>query len=66
MLMPLNRWEEVRQWFDDDERAALNLAVTGEAICPKGLIIDEAKLTPALREKVAFHFLRTERLGAAS
>jgi hypothetical protein len=61
MLMPLNRWEEVREWFSEDERLDLNLAIVGESVCPKGAILDETKLSPALREKVAFHFQRTER-----
>jgi len=64
MLMPLNRWEEVRQWFTEDERAALNLAVAAEAICPKGLILDDTKLAPELLKKVEFHFARTARAAS--
>jgi hypothetical protein len=66
MILPLRRWEEIRQWFDEDERADLNKAITGEAICPKGAIIDREQLEPALREKLDLHLGRTMRAGASS
>ena len=52
MIMRMSEWEKIRHLFDEHEKAQLNLAVTGEAICPRGLIIDPGKLSPALRAKL--------------
>lgn len=52
MLVRLTEWETVREQFSDEEKDALNLAVTGEAICPRGVIIDEDKLPSRLKKKL--------------
>jgi hypothetical protein len=65
MLMSMHRWEEVRQWFNEDEKTQLTLAVTGDAICPRGLIVDDKKLSAALRAKLKLHFGET-KVAAAS
>jgi hypothetical protein len=56
MLMPLERWEQVRDWFTEDERAAIHLATTAETPSTRGIIIEEAQLGMELRAKLAFHF----------
>ena len=44
-------WDAMREMFDDHEKDALNAAITGEAICPRGIIIDVTKLNPELQAK---------------
>lgn len=63
MLIRMNRWEQVRQHFSEDEKRALNAAKTGEVICPRGIMIDEEALRPALRQKVRLHFPAVAGVG---
>ena len=57
MILPTNRWEQVRkhEFFTEDETLAIFKAVKAEA--SSGFVIDETQLTPELRAKVKFHFL---------
>ena len=52
MLIRFSDWELARDKFSESERDQLNSAITGEAICPRGAIVDPAKLTPSLRRKL--------------
>jgi ABC-type phosphate/phosphonate transport system substrate-binding protein len=52
VLIRLTTWEAIREQFTDDEKDALNAVATGETICPRGLVIDEDKLAPELRDKL--------------
>jgi hypothetical protein len=52
MLIRMSEWEQIRAQFSKEEKAVLNLAVTGESICPRGLIIDIGKLTDEVGVKL--------------
>jgi len=52
MLIRETIWNVIRGEFSDDEKAEMITAVEGEAICPKGFIIDDKKLSAKLREKI--------------
>ena len=56
MILPRHQWEQVREWFDDGDKAELNVAIMGESICPRGSVVDETRLTPKLLAKIAMHF----------
>ncbi len=53
MLIRLSDWERIRHHFSEEEKAALNLAVTSETICPRGLVIDAGELPDRLAAKLA-------------
>ncbi len=52
MLIRDTDWEAIRDQFSEDEKVELRKAIQGEAICPKGFIIDETKLNVALEFKI--------------
>lgn len=52
MLISDATWKRIRERFTEEEKQALRDAYLGETICPKGIVIDEAKLNEALRAKV--------------
>jgi hypothetical protein len=43
MLLTAEDWNRIRENFTEMEKAMLNEAITGEIICPRGCLIDEAK-----------------------
>jgi hypothetical protein len=43
MLIRIDDWNLVREQFSEAEKAVLNSAICGETICPRGIIISEAK-----------------------
>jgi hypothetical protein len=45
-------WKRIREQFSAAEKAALNKTVTGEGLWPRGIVIDESRLAPELREKI--------------
>ena len=47
-----SEWDAIRDQFDNEEKGALNAAISGEAICPRGIIIDVEKLHPELQIKL--------------
>jgi hypothetical protein len=65
MLIPLSRWEQVRDHFSEQEREELLLAVIGESIQPVGQIVDQRKLTLRTRAKIELHII-TEKLQRAA
>ncbi len=52
MLIPITWWQQVRERFSEGEAAELNRACTGETAWPQGMLIDEKKIPPELREKL--------------
>jgi hypothetical protein len=52
MIIRHTIWNEIRDQFTEKEKAALNGAITGQAICPPGILIDEDRLERPLRVKI--------------
>ena len=52
MLITMKTWNAIRDGFEQSEKDALNSAITGQTICPQGIVIDERELTPALKLKL--------------
>lgn len=52
MLLRTTTREKIRMQFTEEEKAALNAAITGEAICPRGCTVDVDKLPGELRGKL--------------
>lgn len=52
MLVTMKRWEEIRGLFNEQEKKMLNDAITGETICPRGVVIDTAKVNIRLVERI--------------
>lgn len=65
MLIQISEWEKIRDQFSQEEKDALNLAVTGESICPRGLNIDTRKLTFAIGAKLV-RLLPVKKLAATA
>jgi len=63
MILRIEWWSTVREQFTDDEKAALNGAVTGQSICPRGPIVDLEKLSTELREKVSLKLAGVLAIG---
>lgn len=53
MLIRDSVWEKIREQFSEDEKVKLREAITGEAICPKGVILDPDALDKALAAKLS-------------
>jgi hypothetical protein len=52
MLITDMTWQCIRARFSEEEKQQLRDAYAGETICPKGIVIDEAKLDEKLRARV--------------
>lgn len=52
MLLRMDTWNRIRENFTEDEKSKLNSAITGETICPRGCVLDEAILGEELTKKV--------------
>lgn len=52
MFLQMTRWEEIRDQFSKEEKTCLNAAITGEVLCPKGCIVDNAQLGEKLELKL--------------
>ncbi len=62
-ISPLIRdsvWETIRDQFSDSEKVNLRQAITGQAICPKGVIVDVDLLNVALRDKLTAAVAKAE------
>lgn len=46
-----NEWEAIREAFSQEEKERLNAAISGETICPRGIVMDLSKLDPQLQAK---------------
>jgi hypothetical protein len=53
MLISDATWKRIRERFTEEDKQALRDAYLGETICPKGIVIDEARLDNELRTRVA-------------
>jgi hypothetical protein len=51
MLIQNRIWDKIRDQFSDAEKDALRKAIQGEAICPRGWVLDPDRLDTGLREK---------------
>ncbi len=40
LMIPDGVWEKIRDQFSEGEKVQLRLAVEGQVICPKGILID--------------------------
>lgn len=52
MIIQLTAWSLIRDQFTEAEKDALNEAITGQAICPRGPIVAEESLPTELRRKL--------------
>lgn len=52
MLITDQTWQRIRSQFDDTEKAALNNAVAGSCICPRGLVLEDSRMPPELLAKL--------------
>ena len=50
VLVRLDRWAHMRGAFTEDEKRALNAAIVSQVVCPRAVVVDTAKLAPALAE----------------
>lgn len=52
MIIRDSKWSEIREQFTEEEKTELRKSVTGEAICPRGFIVDVENIEPVLRQKL--------------
>lgn len=52
MLISDATWKRIRERFTEEEKQALRDAYLGEVVCPKGIVIDEARLDNDLAARV--------------
>lgn len=52
MLMRDSVWDAIREQFSEEEKAEMRGHVTGEAICPRGFIVDADGILDPLRQKL--------------
>jgi hypothetical protein len=52
MIVRDSEWEHIRMAFSEDEKVQLRAAIRGEAICPRGVIVDLDSLPESLRQKL--------------
>jgi hypothetical protein len=52
MIVTIAKWETIRHLFDEVEKIALNSGIAGETVCPRGVVIDEQRISAELLEKL--------------
>lgn len=52
MLIQDSTWDKIRERFTEDEKKILRAHVTGETVCPRGIVVDADALPKELREKL--------------
>jgi hypothetical protein len=52
MIIRQSIWEQIRDEFTSDEKAAMSRAFRGEMICPRGFILNPEELGAPLKEKL--------------
>jgi hypothetical protein len=55
MLLQTGTWNRIKDQFTPKEKELMNLVVTGETVCPRGIVLDEKALersSPALLKKL--------------
>jgi hypothetical protein len=53
MLISDATWKRIRDRFTEEDKQKVRDAYLGETICPRGIVIDEARLDNELRTRVA-------------
>jgi hypothetical protein len=53
MILTIAKWATIRDLFSEEEKLALNSVITGETVCPRGIVIDEKKLSLKILAKLA-------------
>lgn len=46
-----DEWNAIREQFTEDEKKHLNSSISGETICPRGIVIDVSTLPDELADK---------------
>jgi hypothetical protein len=52
MIVSDAMWAHIRKQFTEEEKQQLRDAYLGETICPRGIVIDEAWIGPALMARL--------------
>ncbi len=52
MLITDVTWNRIREQFSEDEKALLRAHITGETICPRGIVVEESELSTELAAKL--------------
>jgi hypothetical protein len=52
MLVHQTTWDKIREHFSSEEKLEMREAVSGETVCPPGVILDGSKLSLELRAKL--------------
>lgn len=52
MLIRSLTMESIRHQFTAEEKTMMNLAITGQVVCPRGVTLDEAMLPAELQGKL--------------
>lgn len=47
-----DEWNAIREHFTEDEKRRLNSSISGETICPRGIVIDVSTLPDELADKL--------------
>lgn len=50
MILRYDLWQRIREHFSEEDKAEIRAAISGEAICPRGWVVDTDKLAPGLLE----------------
>jgi hypothetical protein len=58
MLILDSTWQKVRDRFTEAEKSQLREVATSRTICPKGVVIDEDRLSPDMLVKATRLLLR--------
>jgi hypothetical protein len=62
MLVTMKRWNNIRYLFEQWEKDQLNAAISGETICPKGIVINEQVLPESINSKLKFALEQERKL----
>jgi len=44
IFVPMETWKRIRVQFTEEEKDALNAAISGQTICPPGVMVEGLKL----------------------
>jgi hypothetical protein len=53
VIITIAKWATIRDLFSEEEKLALNSAITGETVCPRGIVVDEKRLSLKILGKIA-------------
>lgn len=63
MLLRMKTWETIRGQFVQWEKDQINAAISGETVCPKGIVLDEQVLPENLNAKLKFAIEKERKLS---